>query len=96
MLRRALPLSCNGACAGIWPPVTTNGAAKAGNGVDAAKLGTSKRSDGMMQVTYNGHLLYTYAGDSSAGQTAGEGVDGFGAESYAVSPAGQAVENGGS
>jgi predicted lipoprotein with Yx(FWY)xxD motif len=88
--------TCYGACASIWPPVTTSGAPKAGKGVDASELGTRKRSDGTLQVTYNGHPLYTYTGDSSAGQTNGEGVDGFGAEWYAVSPAGQVVENGGS
>ncbi len=76
--------------------MTTSGAPKAGKGVDASKLGTTRRSDGTLEVTYNGHPLYTYAGDSQPGQTNGEGVNGFGAEWYAVSPAGQAVQNGGS
>ena len=49
------PMStCNGACAGLWPPDTTSGTPKAGPGVDAAKLGTTKRSDGTLEVTYNG------------------------------------------
>ena len=57
-------------------------------GVATAKLGTSKRDDGTSQVTYNGHPLYTFAGDRSPGQTTGEGVDDFGAEWYALSRAG--------
>ncbi|MDQ3865930.1 MAG: hypothetical protein M3304_03750 [Actinomycetota bacterium] len=86
--------TCSGGCASSWPPVTTSGAPKASKGAVAAKLATSKRSDGTLQVTYNGHPLYLYAGDSKPGQTNGEGLDQFGAEWYVLSPAGDKVESG--
>jgi hypothetical protein len=54
-------------------------------------IGTTKRSDGKPQVTYNGHPLYTFKGDSSAGATSGQGINAFGGLWYAVSPAGQQV-----
>jgi len=88
--------SCSGACAAAWPPVTSTGAATAGAGIAKAKLGTTTRSDGTKQVTYNGHPLYTYAGDSSPGQTKGEALKQFGAEWYLLSPAGKKVEKAGS
>ena len=86
--------TCSGACAAAWPPLTTSGTPVAGTGITASKLSTSKRSDGAMEVTYNGHPLYTYAGDQSAGQTNGQGSDQFGAEWYVLSAAGQKVEHG--
>jgi predicted lipoprotein with Yx(FWY)xxD motif len=86
--------TCSAACAAAWPPVT--GSAKGGAGTTASKFGTTRRSDGMMQVTYAGHPLYTYAGDSSPGQTNGEGLNQFGAEWYVLSPAGKKVEKPGS
>jgi predicted lipoprotein with Yx(FWY)xxD motif len=86
--------ACNGACASVWPPLTTTGQPKAGSGLAASKLATTKRSDGKTEVTYNGHPLYTYAGDSAPGQTAGQGIDGFGAEWYVLSAAGNKIEAG--
>jgi predicted lipoprotein with Yx(FWY)xxD motif len=83
--------TCSGACAQAWPPVTTKAAATAGGAVDAKLLGTSKRSDGTAQVTYAGHPLYTFAGDTAAGQLNGQGSDAFGAEWWAVSPGGAAI-----
>lgn len=82
---------CNGACAAAWPPLTTAGKPIAGGGLAASKLGTTKRSDGTAEVTYNGHPLYTYAGDGAPGQTAGQAIDGFGAEWYVLSPAGNKI-----
>ena len=87
--------TCFGACAAAWPPLTTRSKPMAGAGVSAAKLGTIKRGGGS-EVTYAGHPLYLYAGDSAPGQTNGEGLDQFGAEWYALSGAGQKVEEGGS
>jgi predicted lipoprotein with Yx(FWY)xxD motif len=84
--------NCDGACAAAWPPLTTRGEPAAAAGVATAKLGTSKRDDGTSQVTYNGHPVYTFAGDRAPGQTTGEGVDDFGAEWYALSRAGQKIE----
>jgi len=80
--------TCNGACASAWPPLTTTGKPIAGPGVSASKLGTTKRSDGSTEVTYNGHPLYTFVGDSSPGQTTGQGNTGFGAEWDVLSAAG--------
>jgi predicted lipoprotein with Yx(FWY)xxD motif len=82
---------CDGSCAQFWPPLTTKGAAKAGTGVAAGKLGTTTRSDGSMQVTYNGHPVYFYAGDQKPGDVNGQGQNAFGALWYVLSPAGNAV-----
>jgi predicted lipoprotein with Yx(FWY)xxD motif len=86
--------TCSGACASAWPPVTTKGAPVAGPGLSSAKLGTTMRSDGTTEVTYNGHPLYTFVGDSSPGQATGEGNPGFGAEWDVVSAAGNKIETG--
>ncbi len=83
--------TCTGACATAWPPLLTNGRPIAGPGLSASKLGTVKRSDGATEVTYNGHPLYTFAGDGSPGQTAGEGSLGFGAEWDVLSAAGNKI-----
>ena len=88
--------TCNGACAAAWPPLTTTGAPTAGTGVKASLLGTSKRDDGKMEVTYNGHPLYYFANDTAPGDLKGQGVDAFGAEWYAVSPEGKTAEGEGS
>ena len=87
---------CSGSCAGVWPPVPTSGGPKAGTGVDASKLGTTKRSDGSTQVTYDGRPLYTYTADTSPGDTTGNGVNSFGALWYAVQPSGSNAPAGGS
>lgn len=84
--------SCDGDCATAWPPATVQGTPVAGDGIDGGKLGTTERADGTTQVTYDGHPLYRYAGDSEAGDTNGQGSDGFGAKWYAVSPDGSAIE----
>lgn len=88
--------TCSGACAGAWPPMLTTGAPIASGGAIAGDLGTVRRSDGSMQVTYQGHPLYYYAGDSAAGQTNGQGSNGFGATWWLVSPAGAAITGAGS
>jgi predicted lipoprotein with Yx(FWY)xxD motif len=80
--------NCNGACASVWPPVTTTGKPTAGSGVLASKLGTTKRSDGSTQVTYGGRPLYTYTADSSPGDVTGNGVNTYGGLWYAVQPNG--------
>jgi len=84
--------ACAGSCAAAWPPLITSGKPRAGAGVKSALLGTTKRADGRLQVTYNHHPLYTFIKDTRKGQTTGENVYAFGAEWYAVSAAGSAVE----
>ena len=86
--------TCDGACASAWPPLTTDGSPIAGAGVTGSKLGTTTRSDGTTEVTYNGHPLYTFAGDSAPGQTGGQGSVDFGAEWHALSAAGTPIESG--
>jgi predicted lipoprotein with Yx(FWY)xxD motif len=80
--------SCEGACAAAWPPYTVSGEPKAEDGAEASKLSTTRRSDGSTQVVYNGWPLYTYVGDSKPGDTTGHDLDQFGAEWYALTPAG--------
>jgi predicted lipoprotein with Yx(FWY)xxD motif len=84
--------SCAGQCAGFWPPLITSGKPRAVAGTKASLLGTTRRADGRLQVTYNHHPLYTFVKDTSKGQTNGEGVNTFGAEWDALSPAGTQVE----
>ena len=83
--------TCYGQCAEFWPPLKAGGKPKAGSGVRASKIGTTKRRDGTRQVTYNGHPLYLFAQDTKRGDTNGEGIKAFGARWYAVSPAGTQV-----
>jgi predicted lipoprotein with Yx(FWY)xxD motif len=83
--------SCSGSCAKFWPPYLQHGKATAGSGVKASLLGTTRRSNGTMQVTYNKHPLYGFALDRKAGQTNGEGQVAFGGKWYAVSAKGTAV-----
>jgi predicted lipoprotein with Yx(FWY)xxD motif len=84
---------CSGDCATAWPPVTTSGDATAGSGADQSLISTIQRDDGTEQVTYDGHPLYLYAGDSKPGDTAGNGLDQFGAEWYALTPDGSNAED---
>jgi predicted lipoprotein with Yx(FWY)xxD motif len=81
--------SCYGACAGVWPPLTTGSEAKAGGGVSASMLGTTERKDGTTQVTFAGHPLYTYTGDSKAGEANGNDITTYGGEWYALTPSGE-------
>jgi predicted lipoprotein with Yx(FWY)xxD motif len=85
--------ACDGPCADAWPPLTTDGKPAAGDGVKADLLGTSKRADGTLGVTYAGHPLYYFTGDTAAGQANGQDSDAFGADWYVVSPAGSAIEH---
>jgi predicted lipoprotein with Yx(FWY)xxD motif len=55
--------TCYGLCAKAWPPVLTKSAPGVGPGLNASLLGTTKRKDGSLQVTYNHHPLYFYSAD---------------------------------
>lgn len=85
--------SCYGACAGAWPPLLTEGEPQAQGPADRGMLGTTKRKDGTVQVTYAGHPLYTYAGDQQPGEANGNDIDQFGAEWYALQPNGEEPED---
>jgi predicted lipoprotein with Yx(FWY)xxD motif len=88
--------TCTGACASAWPPLRTNGKTVVGVGATAAMVGTTRRSDGAPQLTYNGHPLYTYTGDQKPGETNGQGLMAFGGGWFALSPAGNKVSGQGS
>ncbi len=68
--------NCNGNCATLWPPLTAKVAPTGGTGVTGT-FALITRSDGSMQVTYNGMPLYYYSGDKAAGDTNGQGVGGL-------------------
>jgi len=83
--------ACTGACAAAWPPVLATGKPVVGRGAMASLVGTIARSNGKPQVTYAGHPLYLFDGDSTQGDTNGQGVNAFGARWYTVSSGGTAV-----
>ena len=84
--------SCSGQCAKFWPPLLTSGKPTAGAGAKASLLGTTRRSNGTMQVTYAGHPLYRFTQDKKSGQTRGEGLNFFGASWYVLSPSGKKID----
>jgi predicted lipoprotein with Yx(FWY)xxD motif len=85
--------NCHGACTSAWPPYLSSGSPEAGAGVTAGQLGTIP-GDGGAQVTYHGHPLYSYAGDSEPGDTTGQGLNQFGARWYVVAPSGDKIATG--
>jgi predicted lipoprotein with Yx(FWY)xxD motif len=82
---------CYGECAVAWPPFYARGRLRAGSGLDAAKLGSSRRRDGRRIVTYNGHPLYYYVTDRKPGQVTCHNVVEFGGTWLVVNPDGNAV-----
>lgn len=82
---------CYGACAALWPPLITHGKPIAGPRARASLLGTTKRKDGKLQVTYGGHPLYYFVSDRNRGQTTGQGVNQFGGPWWVISPAGKEI-----
>ena len=83
--------ACSGACAAYWPPLIASGKPHAVNGAKASLLGTTRRADGRLQVTYRHHPLYKYAGDAGRGQTNGQGLDDFAGKWWVLSPAGNKI-----
>ncbi len=81
---------CYGACAKAWPPFFTRGRPRAGKGVDASLLGTSRRRGGRSIVTYNGHPLYYYVTDTEPGEVTCQNVVEFGGTWLVVTPDGRA------
>jgi predicted lipoprotein with Yx(FWY)xxD motif len=82
--------TCYGACSTAWPPVLTNGAPRVGGGL-SKPLGTTRRRDGTVQVTYNGHPLYYYVNDVKPGEILCQNVDEFGGTWLIVSPQGTPI-----
>ncbi|MBS2539159.1 hypothetical protein KGQ20_41065 [Catenulispora sp. NF23] len=87
--------TCYNACAAIWAPDLTTGTPTS-SGVTASMVGTTARTDNTTQVTYNGHPLYTYAGDTNSTDVTGEGVATFGGTWYVVGTNGNAIVSGAS
>jgi len=84
--------ACSGVCAAYWPPLLTNGKPTAIKGASPALIGSIGRADGSRQVTYAGHPLYFFSGDTGRGQTNGEGLKDFGAGWYVLTPAGAKID----
>ncbi len=85
---------CYGACAALWPPLITHGKPVAGLGVKRSLLGTTKRKDGKVEVTYGGHPLYYFVTDRKPGQTTGQGVNQFGGPWWVLSAKGKEIHRG--
>ena len=79
-------------CVASWPPVTATSKPKVSGGARAGDLGSIKRAHGVKQVTYNGHPLYWFVGDTSRSTTAGQRINAFGGNWYVISPDGKAVK----
>ena len=82
---------CTGECLAEWPPYLTEGAPRAGPGVDAGQISTTAMQDSQ-QVTYAGWPLYYYRGDRDAGSTAGQDVHDRWGGWYLLSPGGERIE----
>jgi predicted lipoprotein with Yx(FWY)xxD motif len=84
--------TCHGGCAAAWPPyIVKRRPTTTGRGARASLLGSVRRSDGRLQVTYAGHPLYYYVGDRRAGQVLCQAVTEFGGTWYVVAPDGRAI-----
>src|SRR6185437_13880683 len=83
--------ACDGACAAAWPPVIATAQPTATGGAQASGLSTITRSDGSKQVTYDGHPLYYFTGDTGPGTDKGQGLDNFGAKWWLVAPTGSTI-----
>ncbi len=75
----------------VWPPFTAAANPRALGGTLASQISTIKKVNGVAQIAYNGHPLYYFVGDHKPGQTAGQGLNEFGARWYVLAPSGAAV-----
>jgi predicted lipoprotein with Yx(FWY)xxD motif len=87
---KATKSGCYGKCATYWPPLIAQ-TPTAGTGLKASLVGTTKRNDGTLQVTYGGHPLYFFAPDKKAGDVNGQGFVHFGGAWWVVSAAGEKI-----
>ena len=89
---RSARSTCNGACAAAWPPyLVARRPSKTARGARAGLVGSVRRADGRLQVTYAGHPLYHYVGDHRPGQVLCQAVPEFGGTWYVVAPSGHAI-----
>jgi predicted lipoprotein with Yx(FWY)xxD motif len=79
-------------CLSIWPAVKTTGKPVAGPGVKSSLIGTITLKGGAKQVTYNGHPLYTYTGDTQPGETSYVNQSQFRGRWLAVNAAGRELK----
>ena len=86
--------ACSGACTSYWPPLLTRAKLLARGSAKQSLLGIIRRSNGRKQVTYAGHPLYRFIGDTRPGQTNGQDLQDFGAGWYVLSPTGKKIEQG--
>ena len=84
--------NCHGACAQAWPPLLTKGRPAARGAARGAVLGTIRRGDGSLQVTYRGHPLYRYIRDVKPREVLCQGVDEYGGLWTVVSPGGSPIQ----
>lgn len=84
---------CTGACESVWVPVTTKSMPTIEDGLNTHKVTLLKREGGLTQVVYNGHPLYYYQADTDSSDAYGQEQNQFGAEWYALTPAGNQAEN---
>jgi predicted lipoprotein with Yx(FWY)xxD motif len=85
---------CYGNCASGWPPlVLPNGVneAPAGSGVRTALLGTTQRTDGTVQVTYDKWPLYLWVVDSAPGDVTGQDLNNLGGKWYVITAQGRVI-----
>jgi len=83
--------ACYGACAKAWPVYYAKGMLRVGTGLKRSLLGTTRRRDGRLQITYAGRPLYYYVGDTKAGQIRCQNVAEFGGTWLVVRPSGRLV-----
>ena len=83
--------NCADACADNWPPAKAPSDPTVAVGVSKRKLKVIKRADGTKQLSYAGHPLYRFIGDSKRGDVTGQGVNAFGGLWYLVAASGKAV-----
>ena len=85
--------ACSGTCAVAWPPLRAHGRPTVGSRAKRSLIGSTARSDGKPQVTYNGHPLYLYVDDQKPGDTHGQGATAFGAKWFALTPGGTQISS---
>jgi predicted lipoprotein with Yx(FWY)xxD motif len=86
--------ACDAGCTQVWPPLLEQGNQVTLSGaVQQDLVGAVTRTDGTRQVTYDGHPLYTYVGDAHSGDSAGQGLNQFGADWYVVAPSGDEIDD---